>query len=102
MGKQLRLPLRVLKPLFQNRGDPCMQLPASVLEHRLVGGLLDEGVLEDIRCRGEGAAAKHQLRSDELVEAVSQSIALEGGHRGKEFVGKRAADRGAELGNLLD
>jgi hypothetical protein len=79
-----------------------MQLPASVLEHRLVGGLLDEGVLEDIRGRWEGAAAKHQLRSDELVEAVSQAILVEGGDCGKEFVGKRAANRGAQLGNLLN
>ena len=68
-GQQLRLGLRFAgEPLFQDLGNPGVQLLAAALEQGLVGRILNEGVLEDVAGVGRGAAAEDQLGRCELVE----------------------------------
>jgi len=45
-GRRLLL-LIDCKPLFKRCGDASMQLLSSPAQQRAVGGILDEGVLED-------------------------------------------------------
>ena len=48
------------------------------LEERLIGGVLNQGVLEGVVCVGWRAAAEHQLRGDELVEGLAEFILGQG------------------------
>ena len=55
MGHQLGLRLGSLgKQLYQHLGNALMVLLPYALQERLIGGILDEGVLEDV------AAARRQ------------------------------------------
>ena len=62
----------VREPLFQHLGDPGMQLLAPRLEERLVGRVLDQGVLEAVGRLGRRAAAEDQLGADQLFEGIVQ------------------------------
>jgi hypothetical protein len=62
IGEQLRLGFgNSRKPLFEHVRDARVQLLALRLEQRLVGGVLNQGVLETVDGVGRTAAAKHQL-----------------------------------------
>jgi hypothetical protein len=75
MGKQLRSRLRdVGESLLEHFGDPGVQLLALGLEQRLVGGVLNQGVLEAVGRLGRHAAAEHQLRSHPLIEGPAQLV----------------------------
>ena len=68
MGQGLRLALAsVRKPLFERFGDARMQLLSPAFEERLVGGVLDQRVLETVGRLGRRAVAEHQLGGDELI-----------------------------------
>ena len=68
MGEQLGLRVRDLrKAHLQNRCNPRVQLLALELEERLVGGVLDQRMLERINGLGRRAAAKDQLGGQQLV-----------------------------------
>ena len=69
LGQHFRLGLGDLgKPLLERLGDAGVQLLAPGLEQRLVGRVLDQGVLEAVGRLGRGAAAEDQLGGDQLVE----------------------------------
>ena len=68
----------------------------------MVGGVLNQGVLETVDGVGRAAAPKHELRGDELVEPALQLLSRPVGDCGDELVGELAADHSADLGKLLD
>ena len=71
-------------------------------EQGAVGGVLDQRVLEAVGRLGRGAAAEHELGGDQLVEGGLQLRLGPVGDRGEQRVGELAAERGADLRDLLD
>jgi hypothetical protein len=60
--EQLRLGFdNTRKPLLEHVRETSVQLLAPGLEQRLIGGVLDQGVLETVGGVGRAAAAKHEL-----------------------------------------
>jgi hypothetical protein len=103
MGEQLRPRFRgVWELLFERLRNPGMQLLALRLEQRLVGRVLDQGVLEAVGRLGWDAAAEYQLGCDQLIEGGLQFRVRAVGHRSEQRMGELAADRGADLRDLLD
>jgi hypothetical protein len=90
------------KPRLEHLRDTSVQLLASGLEQRLIGDIFDQGVLETVGGVGRGAAAKHELRGDQLVEPALQLLLRPVSDRGEQLVRELAADHGADLGKLLD
>ena len=90
------------KPLLEHVRDASVQLLAPGLEQRLIGGVLDQRVLETVDRLGRAAAAKHELGGDQLVEPAFQLLLRPVGDCGEQLVGELAADHGADLGELLD
>ena len=58
------------RALFEHLRDSGVELLALGLEQRLVGRVLDQGVLEAVGRLGRRAAAEDQLGSDELIEGA--------------------------------
>ena len=71
-------------PLFQRLGDRSMMCLAGALQQRVVGDVLDEGVLERERRRPALSVAPHQPRFDELVELVVEILGDAGPDRAQE------------------
>jgi hypothetical protein len=90
------------KPVLEHLRDASVQLLAPGLEQRLIGGVLDQGVLETVGRVGRAAAAKHELGADQLIEPAFQLLLRPVGDCGDELVGELAADHGADLGEFLD
>jgi hypothetical protein len=90
------------KPLLEHLREASVQLLASGLEQGLIGGVLDQGVLETVGRVGRAAAAKHELGADQLVEPAFQLLLRPVGDCGDELMGEFAADHRADLGKLLD
>ena len=93
---------RLRESLLEDARDAGVQLLAAGLEQRLIGGVLDQRVLEAVGGLGRRAAAEHQLGCDQLVEGGAQLVLGPVGDRGEQLVGELAADHGADLGHLLD
>ena len=52
------------KPVLEHLREASVQLLAPGLEQRLIGGVLDQGVLETVGRVGRAATAKHELGAD--------------------------------------
>ena len=101
--QQLRAGSRQLgELLLQHLGDAGVEVLAAGFEQGAVGGVLDQRVLEAVGRLGRRAAAEDQLGRDQLVERGSQLRLRPVGDRGEQRVGELAADRGADLRDLLD
>ena len=92
----------VRESLFQSLGDAGVQLLAPALEHRLVGSVLDQRMLEGVGRLGRRATAENQLRADQLLKGITQLVRGHRRHRREQLVGKLPADHGTGLGDLLD
>ena len=75
---------------------------APGFEQALVGGIADQGVLEQIGRVGRRAAAEDQLGLDQAVHRIGQLCLRQGGERGDRAVIEAAADDRGGLGHLLD
>jgi hypothetical protein len=71
-------------------------------EQGLVGGVLDQRVLEGVARVGRRAGAEQQLRLFELRQCRAQRRLVAAGDRAQQRVGELAADRRADLRDLLD
>ena len=71
-------------------------------EQGFVGGVLDQRVLEGVARIGRRARAEQQLRLFELRQCRAQRRLVAAGDRAQQRVGEFAADRGADLRDLLD
>ena len=78
-----------------------MQGDAPGFEQALVGGIADQGVLEQIGRVGRRAAAEDQLGGDQALHRVGQLGLRQGGKGGDGAVVEAAADDGGGLGHLL-
>ena len=74
-----------------------MGLPAHAPEYRLVGGLLDEGVLKPVDGPRRLPALIQQLRRDKRGQVALQRRVLQGRDGAQQGVGKLAPERGAQL-----
>ena len=103
MRQQFWLALhRVRETILEGGGNPGVQNEPAGLEQRLVGRVLDQGVLEAVGGLGRRAAAEDQLGRDQLVEGGAQLGFRPVGDRGEQLVAELAADHGADLRHLLD
>src|ERR1700722_11548610 len=80
--------------------NTCARAPG--LEQRLIGGVLNERVLETVGRVGRDATAKHELGADQLIEPDFQLLLRPVGDCCDEFGGELAADHRADLGAFLD
>jgi hypothetical protein len=86
----------------QDIGDlPVQHLPPAP-EQGFVGCVLDQRVLEGVARIGRRARAEQQLRLFELRQCRAQRRLVATGDRAQQRVGEFAADRGADLRDLLD
>ena len=86
----------------QDIGDlPVQDLPAAP-EQRFVGGVLDQRMLEGVARIGRHARPEQQLRLFEMRQCRAQRRLVAAGDRTQQRVGEFAADRGADLRDLLD
>ena len=86
---------------LERLGDAGMQALAVAVQQAGIGGVAHQGVLEGIGGLWRRAAAIDQAGGDQLVERAAELALVERGHRGEQFVGEGAAERGAELGDGL-
>jgi len=86
----------------QGIGDlPVQHLPPA-LEQGFVGGVLDQCMLEGIARIGRRPRSEQQLRLFELRQCIAQRRLIATGDGAQQRVGEFAADRGADLRDLLD
>jgi len=103
MGDEFRLGRRDRRELSaQDISDLTVQDLPPALEQGLVGGVLDQSMLEGIARIGRRARAEQQFRLFELHQCRAQRRLVTAGDRAQQRVGEFAADRGADLGDLLD
>ena len=97
-------------PLTQGSSDldppsPCLNHGTPPTSLRVTspscGGILKQGVLEDINHSGRGAAAKDQLGGDELIEALQQNGLRHLCDVGEQIVGELASDDRADMRDFL-
>ena len=79
-----------------------MQLVAAALEQRFVGGVLDQGVFEDVAGFRRRAAAKDQLRVEQLIEGIAQRRIVDAADGRQQFVREVPADDRCGLSDFLD
>ena len=87
--------------VLQHVEQTSMQGDAPGFEQALVGGIADQGVLEQIGRVGRRAAAEDQLGGDQALHRVGQLGLRQGGKGGDGAVVEAAADDGGGLGHLL-
>ncbi len=78
-----------------------MQFLAAALEQRFVSRVPDQRVLELVGCLGGDAAHVEQFRVGESAQGALQVRFGDRMDRVKQFVGKFAADYGADLDDFL-
>lgn len=91
-----------LAGVLQHVEQAGMQSEALRLEQALVGGIADQGVLEEICGLGRCAPPEHQLRLHEASHRLRQLGLGPGGEGGDGAVVEGAADDGGGLGHGLD
>ena len=74
------------KALSDDLGDPGVELLAAALEEALIGGVLDESVLEDVGGIGRNATAKDDLALDEPIERRRELGLGHGDGRSQQFL----------------
>ena len=79
------------KPFLEHLREASVQLLAPGLEQRLIGGVLDQGVLETVGRVGGAATAKHELGADQLIEPDFQLLLRPVGDCCDELAGEFAA-----------
>jgi len=103
MGDEFRLGRRDRGELAaQGIGDLSVQDLPPAPEQGFVSRVLDQRVLEGVARIGRHARAEQQLRLFELRQCRTQRRLVAAGDRAQQRVGEFPADRGADLGDLLD
>ena len=105
-GPVLRQELRSLRrhvgeALREDLGHPPVQLTSPRPQQRLVGRLLHERVLEEIRRIGREPARVEQLRARELFERILEALVRERRDGAQERVAELAPQDGRHLRHLL-
>ena len=76
----------VFEPLREHLGDAAVLILARALEHGLVRGVLDEGVLEDVARIGRHPGLVEHLGVHELAKRVAEHPVVDLGDRLQEVV----------------
>ena len=88
------------KPVFHDTGNPVVNKAAAALQQRLVCGIADEGVLEDILGALRVPAPVDQFRLDQAGKRLVERRFVHRRHSPDQVVGEFAPQGGADLGNL--
>ena len=99
VGDDLRVEFR-FRPPGQRLGDHLMMGDPGAPEQRIVGDVLDKGVLERIGDRVDAPLALQQAGRHEVLEAALEPRLLARPDRLQELAGDLPAERGGELGDL--
>jgi hypothetical protein len=103
MGEHLRFCLRSGGKAFaQHRGDPAVELLASALQERLVGGIPHERMLEGVDSIRRCAATKRQFGLDKFAQSGPERRLVHLRGPGEQLVTELAADDSADLRYFLD
>ena len=87
--------------LDQHIGDARVQLSPPAPEHRGVGGVLHQRVLERVGRLGRRSAPGDQAGGRQPLERRVELRRRQARHRGNQRVGEFASDRGADLRHVL-
>jgi hypothetical protein len=74
MGHKFGLGFNALGKLRQDLGNPLMGLLPRALQERLIGGLLDEGVLEGVLVLREEPRLVEELGRREVCQPMMRSM----------------------------
>ena len=103
MGENLGLrPRQLGKSRLDHPGNPLVDLLALALEHRLVGGVLDQRVLEQVARPGRAALLEQDLGRDQLAQLATEGVVVERRDSADQVVRELAAQARAKLGDVLD
>jgi hypothetical protein len=103
MGHQFGLGRRDVRELTdQNLGDSQMVLLTLPFKQRLVGGFLDQRVLEQVTRVRRKPPLVEQIGVHQPSEALLESALIEPRHRPDQLIAERPPQGRAQLGNLLD
>jgi hypothetical protein len=81
MGDGFGLGRRVFGFVPEDFARSAMERPAAALEKALVGGVLDQRVLEAIGRLGAGALDEQEVRVDKAIERGLQAAVVDRGYR---------------------
>jgi hypothetical protein len=88
--------------LFKNlRYDP-VEFAAAGLEQRLVGCVLNQGVLEQVRRLRGAPLGKQDLRLDQLGQLAAQLRFIQGANGAEQLIGKLAAKGRRDLDHVAN
>src|SRR5262249_31962947 len=88
--------------LFQHRGDAGVKLTPLAAKQGLVGGILKQGVLEEIDAVRRRAATVKKLRLDERLQRLLQPmLGKPVSHRAYRLIRKLSAERRTDLRYLF-
>ena len=103
MPRQLLRPgvneLRIARP--QHGSHACVELPPLAAQEALVGGVLNERVLERVLALVGRSVIDQQIGLDELLERLAKRVRKTFQHLGQHLIGERAAENGGVLRDLL-
>ena len=100
-GNDLGLCLGDVRELrFERLADPLMKLLALLFDERVVGRVLDQGVLERVLRARQAAPLAEQVGRDELLQFRLQVGVVEHRDGPHHFVRELAADGRGQLGDL--
>ena len=98
MGEQLRPRLGGLRELrFQHLGDPPVELLSLALDQRVVQGILEQRVLEDVAAAGRPALRVQDFSLNQLCQLRLERRLVQCRDGGQQFVAELAAERRGEL-----
>ena len=98
MGQQFRLSRAGFrKALFEHFGNAQMELLAFFLQQRLIGRVLDQGVLELVAGGRRPAVLKEQFRLHQLRQFLLQRLGAARRRCGQQLVAEFPANRGGQL-----
>ena len=85
---------------LQNFGDPPVEVLSLLLDQRVVQGLFEQGVLEDVSASGRAALGIQDVGLDQLAQLVLEKRLVHGGDGVQQLVAELAAERGGDLGDF--
>ena len=86
---------------LENADDALVQVPAPAAQQGAVGGVLHQGMLEQVGGVRRHPAADHETGPDKLVESGQEVLVPSLPDRGEQVVGELPSDGRTDLSDLL-
>jgi hypothetical protein len=102
LRQQLGLPLLQIGEALAERGrDAPVELPAARAGHRLIGGLADERVLEDVALAPQAAPGIDEAGVAKLLHVLPEERLLLWRHRAQKLVAELPPEHGRKLCSVV-